>query len=80
MLGHILTASSAEPKEKMKVILFARNVWFGADSWKMYNVNVMRECNILVCINMEITVRFDRPDAEGTSTLLIMHAGSDYEK
>lgn len=46
----------------------------------MRRVNVMRECNILVCINMEITVRSDRPDAEGTTSLLIMHAGSDYEK
>lgn len=46
----------------------------------MCHVNVMRECNILVCINMEITARFDRPDAEGITRLLIMHSGSDYEK
>lgn len=46
----------------------------------MCHVNVMRERNILVCINMEITVRFDRPDAEGTTSLLIMHSSTDYEK
>jgi len=40
----------------------------------------MRECNILVCINMEITVQFDRPDAKGSTRALIMHSASDYEK
>lgn len=46
----------------------------------MCHVDGTRECNILVCINMEITTRFDRPDAEGITRLLITHAGSDYEK